>query len=202
MSRLETCLNNHEPAFLLTHKSPQHDYDARMRIVLNCHALTATLLLLGYYTTPVESSGAPFIIATNISSPTTCEARTINYITHTLPQQCGKASWSHTNSTSPTKFVPSEEATRTEGRQHHDGATTMVSEALASMTATTGHNTEEVKANTGHTTTEAKVATETPKGGLADSVGSFPQSRRLIWSCSQDLSRDILMGFGLGSVKE
>src|SRR2546421_8602565 len=32
-------------------------------------------------------------IATSIPIPATCLARTVNYITHRLPQQCAKTSW-------------------------------------------------------------------------------------------------------------
>ena len=37
-----------------------------------------------------------------LESPATCEFRTINYITDSLPQQCLRSSWSHSNATSAT----------------------------------------------------------------------------------------------------
>ena len=40
--------------------------------------------------------------------PATCEFRTINYITDTLPQLCGKSSWSSTNITAATKSAAAE----------------------------------------------------------------------------------------------
>jgi hypothetical protein len=45
------------------------------------------------------------------SRPATCEFRTINYITDSLPQQCLRSAWSNANSTSSTKSEVSEDVT-------------------------------------------------------------------------------------------
>ncbi|KAF3770367.1 hypothetical protein M406DRAFT_87210, partial [Cryphonectria parasitica EP155] len=37
--------------------------------------------------------------SSSLSSPEVCESKTINYITHTLPQQCLRTNWSSSNST-------------------------------------------------------------------------------------------------------
>src|ERR1700759_1683993 len=47
--------------------------------------------------TPNPSPTAPAI---SVQSNGTCEFRTINYITDTLPQQCLKSAWSASNATS------------------------------------------------------------------------------------------------------
>lgn len=54
---------------------------------------------------------APQATSTSVSLPGTCEFRTINYITDSLPQLCGKSSWSNTNLTSATKSTEDAKAT-------------------------------------------------------------------------------------------
>jgi hypothetical protein len=86
-------------------------------MVFVCHrhiwAVTALLLLChnhpgakGNAVTTVTS--APSTVNT---APATCEFRTINYITDSLPQQCLRSAWSHANSTSSTKSEGAEDAT-------------------------------------------------------------------------------------------
>lgn len=87
--------------------------------VCNRHAVAATILLLLYslfskinattITTP------PRATSTATSVPGTCEFRTINYITDSLPQQCLRSSWSNANATSFTKSDEVGDATIIQG---------------------------------------------------------------------------------------
>ena len=62
----------------------------------------ATLLLLFFIVdaTTVTTAPKPTLSANNV--PATCEFRTINYITDSLPQQCLKSAWSNSNATAST----------------------------------------------------------------------------------------------------
>ncbi|KAK3939949.1 UNC-like C-terminal-domain-containing protein [Diplogelasinospora grovesii] len=86
--------------------------------------LRFALVLLGLYATAAHGSksGQETALSTAPVATEVCEARTINYITHTLPQQCLRTSW-----TSPTPTAgeaqPTESATASQTPQaaQHDG---------------------------------------------------------------------------------
>ncbi|KAK0099682.1 hypothetical protein ONS96_008179 [Cadophora gregata f. sp. sojae] len=96
-------------------------------------AATIPLLLLSTITAANASTitTAPKPTAPTISSAAatgTCEVRTINYITDTLPQQCLKSSWSSANGTA-VRAVEGGEATTTlsgEAQSSGNGTSTVV----------------------------------------------------------------------------
>jgi hypothetical protein len=93
----------------------QHNVDARMVFFCHRHILAATTLSLLSCVPPRVTANAITTAAnaapTVNSLPATCEFRTINYITDSLPQQCLRSAWSQSNSTSSTKSEVSEDAT-------------------------------------------------------------------------------------------
>jgi len=74
----------------------------------------ASLLLLK--STPITATITTTPQPSN-SPPGTCDFRTINYITDTLPQLCGKSSWSSTNITAATKSAVVENSSTTSDAQ-------------------------------------------------------------------------------------
>ena len=65
----------------------------------NRQVVAAAALLLFSVIDATTITTAPKPISTSNAVPATCEFRTINYITDSLPQQCLKSSWSHSNAT-------------------------------------------------------------------------------------------------------
>lgn len=61
--------------------------------LLSARLLAPALALLGLEVVSVQGHGS------TTASPEVCKSKTINYITHTLPQQCLRTSWSSANST-------------------------------------------------------------------------------------------------------
>lgn len=73
--------------------------------------VAALLLLKSTPITAITTAPQP-----SNSLPATCDFRTINYITDTLPQLCGKSSWSSTNITAATKsYVVENPSTTSDG---------------------------------------------------------------------------------------
>jgi len=75
-------------------------------------AAAAVLLLLSFAPRPITSStitAAPRATPSASNLTATCEFRTINYITDSLPQLCFRSSWSHPNGTASS--TSSENAT-------------------------------------------------------------------------------------------
>ena len=62
----------------------------------------AALLLFSVDVGASTITTAPKATSTSNNVPATCEFRTINYITDSLPQQCLKSSWSNSNATAST----------------------------------------------------------------------------------------------------
>lgn len=68
-----------------------------MQFVCHRHILAAAAVLL--LSSSISGSSVTTALPPANSLPATCEARTINYITDSLPQQCGKSAWSNANAT-------------------------------------------------------------------------------------------------------
>jgi hypothetical protein len=84
--------------------------------VCHIHSLAAAVLLL-FCGLPSHSKGdtlttAPQVTTSASNTHGTCEFRTINYITDSLPQLCGKSSWSNTNLTSATRSAEGASVTK------------------------------------------------------------------------------------------
>ena len=81
----------------------KHNVDARMVFVCRHHILAAAALSLFCSIPPGVAANAITTAASPSSAvnsgPATCEFRTINYITASLPQQCLRSAWSSANST-------------------------------------------------------------------------------------------------------
>lgn len=80
------------------------------KMVSTCHRCgLATAVLLLFCGLPNQINGGTITTApsatSTTSTPETCEFRTINYITDSLPQLCGKSSWSNANATTVTKVA-------------------------------------------------------------------------------------------------
>lgn len=71
-------------------------------------SLTPALVVLGLHVLAAHGSrsGSETAVTTAPAATEVCESRTINYITHTLPQQCLRTSW-----TSPTPAVTADDST-------------------------------------------------------------------------------------------
>lgn len=94
----------------------------------------AVLLLFSFALRPITSTTvttATHATSAPVNSTGTCEFRTINYITDTLPQLCFRSSWSNTNASS-TKV--SENATA--GSEGIQGTAVSVSSEVAQETIT------------------------------------------------------------------
>jgi hypothetical protein len=77
-----------------------------MLLVCNRLPAAAVLLLLSFAPRPITSNtitAAPQATQPPSDTTATCEFRTINYITDSLPQLCFRSSWSHPNGTASTK---------------------------------------------------------------------------------------------------
>ncbi|RDW70209.1 hypothetical protein BP5796_08606 [Coleophoma crateriformis] len=80
--------------------------------VCNRHFAAALLFLCDhlsgtYATTITTAAKATDTADTSKNLPATCEFRTINYITDSLPQQCLKSSWSYANSSTSSSIASS-----------------------------------------------------------------------------------------------
>ena len=134
-----------------------------MLFVCNRQAVVAAALLLFSFVDATTITTAPKAASTADAVPATCESRTINYITDSLPQQCLKSSWSNSNGTSSTiagtmgnstvagdgqsegTIVPSSEAsnaTKTEGNDSQEDATLNETALTTSSLAPTATETE------------------------------------------------------------
>ena len=89
-----------------------------------CNVVAALLLLSSVDASTISTAPKP--TSTPNTPPATCEFRTINYITDSLPQQCLKSSWSSSNATASTISELVGNTTAIEG--HAEGTTTPGSE--------------------------------------------------------------------------
>jgi len=115
----------------------------------------AVLLLLPGSLSASAITSAPPAAPTADSLPATCEFRTINYITDSLPQLCGKSSWSSSNLTSSTKSA--EDASQTVEGQ--------VTEAL-SLNGTMQHTVQ--SSDPGETSMQATVDSGEPTSSTSN----------------------------------
>lgn len=123
---------------------------------------------------PDSSSTTPVGIAT--TSPATCPYRTINYITHTLPQQCLRTSWSAPTSRgegappTPEALVPwaRQDASASEARP----------EAEAEATRPEATGAADAKARTAPTGTHAEAELETDSPFDSDNFLSFEEWKK------------------------
>ena len=102
-----------------------------MLSVCHRHIWAAALLLLFCSASQIHASTittAPKATSTR-ESTATCEFRTINYITDSLPQQCLKSSWSNSNGTSAASASWEEAAVTTE-RLSGDGIANLENASL------------------------------------------------------------------------
>ncbi|KAG0648562.1 SUN domain-containing ossification factor [Hyphodiscus hymeniophilus] len=90
-----------------------------------CNWKAAAFLL---FSSVDASTVAPKPTSTAKNGPATCEFRTINYITDSLPQQCLKSSWSNLNATTSTVSGGLGNATMTD--EAHSKGTTVAGEAI------------------------------------------------------------------------
>ncbi|KAF4629911.1 hypothetical protein G7Y89_g8231 [Cudoniella acicularis] len=91
--------------------------DVEIRMPFDCNrrswaAATLLLLLAPYQINSSTITNTPQATATS-NTIATCEFRTINYITDSLPQLCFRSAWSSTNRTSSANPAPTENATVT-----------------------------------------------------------------------------------------
>ncbi|KAK2628419.1 hypothetical protein QTJ16_001522 [Diplocarpon rosae] len=85
--------------------------------------LFVALLLAQTTASANTSSITSFMHPSQTTAPATCEFRTINYITDSLPQQCLKSSWSSANSTTTATATATEGAAQENGNE--DGTQTV-----------------------------------------------------------------------------
>ncbi|KAJ9134485.1 Sad1/UNC domain-containing protein [Pleurostoma richardsiae] len=106
-------------------------------------------------------------------TPETCESRTINYITHTLPQQCLRTSWSTANSTIQTET-----------------ANTAATHISAAGSAPTAEATQNIT-HSGTSSTEQKA----PGGVKGDDAPKAGETKEAEEDDGQDLATGSFMSF-------
>ena len=115
-------------------------------------ATTALLLLFGTANASTITA-SPKAVQTTISTQT-CEFRTINYITDSLPQQCLKSAWSQANGTAGVKA--SEAGSASDG-----GHTVGLDSSTTSAGSGEGQNSISSEAVAGESATRSSVASPT-----------------------------------------
>ncbi|PVH71439.1 hypothetical protein DL98DRAFT_577378 [Cadophora sp. DSE1049] len=128
-------------------------------------SIAATLpLLLSANASTITTAPKPTAPTSSSAAATgTCEFRTINYITDTLPQQCLKSSWSSANGTS-VKAVEGGEATTTLAEAQGSG----------NGTATVGGDTASSSTSSQDASQSMSTGESTPGGG--DPTAASPAS--------------------------
>ncbi len=121
-------------------------------MVLACHrhglAAAALLLFCGSPTQIVANTitTAPLAAPTSISNGT-CEFRTINYITDTLPQLCLRSSWSQSNATLKSA-VAGNTTTTNEGQMAESSPSSDIEPTNGSQTASNLNSSSEISPGT------------------------------------------------------
>jgi len=83
-------------------------------MVLVCYRYFVSVVAALFLLTPSPTNAAITTVPQPLRSlPATCEFRTINYITDTLPKLCGKSSWSSTRTTTATESAAVENSSTT-----------------------------------------------------------------------------------------
>lgn len=145
-------------------------------MVFACHrCIVATTALLFFCSLPSGAIAATGTITSNISSPSpnssaTCEFRTINYITNTLPQLCLRSSWSSTDAAEATKTVATNERGTPGGNSTTDSIsiTATINDSGSQPTADGGVAGEKIQtgginhSSTASASSESASATTTP----------------------------------------
>ncbi|KAF2847263.1 hypothetical protein T440DRAFT_471163 [Plenodomus tracheiphilus IPT5] len=127
-------------------------------------------------TTPATTAGvaspSPSSARKYNDSETVCPARTINYITHTLPQQCAKASWSAPGSAGSTNIAAAEAqataVTRPDTAEGGVNAESLLDDAISSAISSIASHAQEtgsvhstVHSAASGTTSESEAELET-----------------------------------------
>ncbi|CZT05084.1 hypothetical protein WAI453_005415 [Rhynchosporium graminicola] len=135
-------------------------------------AAAAASLLLSANASTITSAPKPTAIATE-----TCEFRTINYITDTLPQQCLKSSWSSANGTAAVKVAEGGDVLKTigtgdvagNGTATDSGAGASASNQETAQSTSTGEAISVESANASPASEAAEAAaTDLETGELSD----------------------------------
>lgn len=100
------------------------------------------------------------------SAVPTCEFRTINYITDTLPQRCLRSTWSHSNGTTSTRSDVG-------GVQTDAGSTTTTSESSSSVV---GHNGEQEATTTPTVVAEQNASSSFSASSQVPDASDQPQA--------------------------
>lgn len=193
-----TCFRRASRACTFSHDSTLfcHDYGlptATMRLPLLSPPSLRALLLLG---PPGLSAGHGSTEASLGSSTGLCEARTINYITHTLPQLCLPTAWSASqqmapgNATTTATGAPSSgsaSATATATQNTHPEEASAQNSTKAD--ASTDQNAQQEKQGTNDGDTAAKQAEEDAEDLATGSFMSFDEWKAMMLKKSgQDLA--------------
>ncbi|KAF2142961.1 uncharacterized protein K452DRAFT_269574 [Aplosporella prunicola CBS 121167] len=161
-------------------------------VKLGRHVLTAALLLrsvasadVAIETSQPASPSATAATISTVSSASTCRSRTINYITHRLPQQCLKTSWSASASATPlsdSDSRPSESDPKpvtTEDEQgivHKSNGTARAPQAIldAPDVSANSPSSSEVVVDTATSASEAAPSTSTDAEAEAEAEADSP----------------------------
>jgi hypothetical protein len=138
-----------------------------MLFVCNCKVAAAAALLLFSIIDATTITTAPKATSISNTIPATCEFRTINYITDSLPQQCLKSSWSNSNATSSSIFETVGKATvagEPEGTiiPGSDGSNTTNTSGGDSQESETLNETASITSSLPPTATETEATEESP----------------------------------------
>lgn len=164
-----------------------HDYGlptATMRLPLLSPPSLRALLLLG---PPGISAGQGSTDASLAASTGLCEARTINYITHTLPQLCLPTAWSASQQTGPANAT----ATPATGTGTGTSSSGSTSEA-ATATVTQGTHREDAPAEN---STQADAPTDQKPHGEKQGTHDGDAATKQAEEDAEDLATGSFMSF-------
>ncbi|KAJ6782891.1 hypothetical protein PWT90_04880 [Aphanocladium album] len=130
------------------------------------HATEQTTQSTQAETTPRPNNGGP------ITGSSQCEARTINYITHSLPQSCLTTSWSSTTAVVESTPPPPTRESATIGE---DTAPTVTNTETTEATSTTTENQETSETLDADATAEPFMSFEDWKEMMLQKSGQDPQ---------------------------
>ena len=92
-----------------------------MYVACNRTIVAALLLIAAVKSSSITKASKPTSIPNDVIA--TCEFRTINYITDTLPQQCLKSSWNNSNATTATISAGAGQNATVTDKGHAEGRT-------------------------------------------------------------------------------
>ncbi|RGP67538.1 sad1 unc [Fusarium longipes] len=122
---------------------------------------------------PSHTASSPIDLSSTVS---TCDARTINYITHTLPQSCLTSSWTSTASSATPSLSNSTSDTSSEPTQSDASSTSVLNESQSQQGSATATSSQDESQDTaGDGATKPFMSFEDWKAMMLRKTGQDPQ---------------------------